>query len=141
MVVAFLGPAVGMVAMSYNTTNTALALACLVVGMGLNGATGAGHQQNFYLLARNRSGALFGLSNGVGNLSGVISPYVASGLTSKDPSDPGGWQIFFIITAALYAAASIFFVTRARDEQQQFDRKMYAKCKVKGHKQQVEIKT
>merc|ERR1719397_1438071 len=71
---AFLVPALGMVLMF------------LVATFAFNGGTNAGHVQNIIGLAPNRSGTLYGFTNGFGNISGYLVPEIKKQIVQDESS-------------------------------------------------------
>ncbi|CAF1312349.1 unnamed protein product [Rotaria sordida] len=77
-----------------------------------------------YLLVANDiapayAGIVFGISNTLATIPGIVSPYVVGTLTEKDPNN---WRIVFFICAAIYIIGMIVFTFLGSGELQPWAR-------------------
>ena len=56
------------------------------------------------------SGTVYGLCNGFGAVSGLITPLVATALTANDPYDLEGWRTLFLLSFGVYTFAWLLYV-------------------------------
>ena len=80
-------PAIFLVATSYATSNT-LAVAFLVIGVGLSGFSLSGFNINHLDVAPRFAGLLMGITNTAGTVSGIVAPYVAGAIATAGSKDP-----------------------------------------------------
>jgi len=123
---AFLVPAVGMVLMSFVATPDleVICVVVLVVTFAFNGGTNAGHIQNIIGLAPNRSGTLYGFTNGFGNISGYLVPEIKKQIV-KDETSLSEWRWLFFITAGVNVVTTFVFSLCASPAVQVFNYKSY----------------
>lgn len=74
------GPAIALAILGFVSNSKVLAIICLCLASGLNGATYSGFQFNHIDLSPNYAGTLMGLTNTFGNVCGFVSPYVAGAI-------------------------------------------------------------
>merc|ERR1711970_774763 len=124
---AFLVPALGMVLMSFVATPDleVICVVVLVATFAFNGGTNAGHVQNIIGLAPNRSGTLYGFTNGFGNISGYLVPEIKKQIV-QDESSLSEWRWLFFITAGVNVFTTIVFSICASPSIQMFNYKSYA---------------
>lgn len=78
---ASVGPGVFIVAASYSGCDRMLAVGMFTIAMGLMGTFYCGMKCNGLDLCPNYAGSLMAIVNGVGAISGIITPYLISALT------------------------------------------------------------
>ncbi|PAA55277.1 hypothetical protein BOX15_Mlig022319g1 [Macrostomum lignano] len=88
--------------------NLYLSTAFLTIGLGFTGIGMSGYGVNHLDIAPRFAGFLMGISNGVGTVSGVLSPIVASAVTRHGTA--GEWQLVFFIAALVHVATSLFYL-------------------------------
>merc|ERR1712032_510115 len=88
------------------------------------GGTDPGYIQNILGLAPNRSGTLYGLTNGFGNISGYFVPEIKRHLVS-DETSISEWRWLFVLTAAIYCTFMTIFSVAASGNVQAFNSKAY----------------
>lgn len=76
-----MGPGIFIVAASYSGCDRMLAVAMFTIAMGLMGTFYCGMKCNGLDLCPNYAGSLMAIVNGVGAISGIITPYLISALT------------------------------------------------------------
>ncbi|XP_023343977.1 probable anion transporter 2, chloroplastic [Eurytemora carolleeae] len=84
----------------------------------------SGHIQNILSISPNRSGTLYGLTNGFGNISGFLVPMVKDWVV-QDLKSVSDWRYLFIIAASLYLFETIYFNIFASRRVQEFNEKDY----------------
>merc|ERR1712156_1411966 len=127
---AFLVPAVDMVLMSFVATPDleGICVVVLVVTFAFNGGTNAGHIQNIIGLAPNRSGTLYGFTNGFGNISGYIVPQLKNYIV-QDERNVLQWRWLFFLTAGINFTFATLFIVFASSTVQTFNHKTYKSTK------------
>lgn len=70
------GPAIGLVALGF-VHNNSLAIALLIISVGINAATHSGFVINHLDIAPNFAGALVGMCISIGNIMSILSPLLA----------------------------------------------------------------
>lgn len=79
--IASLGPAVFIIIASYSGCDRMLAVSMFTVAMGFMGNFYCGMKVNALDLAPNYAGTLMAIVNGIGGITGIITPYLAGALT------------------------------------------------------------
>ncbi len=64
----------------------------LLSGFGFRGLVCFGHTANPMDISHHFSGTVFGFVNGIGCVSGFITPIVTAYFTEDNPKDPTNWQ-------------------------------------------------
>ena len=83
-VAGFLVPACLFVSTSYaGCDNTSLAVTLFSLAIGIQGLNGSSYTVNHLDIAPRFAGILMGISNSVGTIPGIISPYVVGRLTDN----------------------------------------------------------
>jgi len=123
---SFLIPAIGMVVMSYLATPELqwVCIAVMIISFSFNGGCVSGYIQNILTLAPNRSGTLYGVTNGFGNLTGFLVPEIKRRIVLDEKSIEQ-WRWLFIMASSLYGLTTLFFVVLASNTVQMFNRKSY----------------
>jgi len=123
---AFMVPAIGLILLPSLATpkNQVWFVLLLVASWAFNGSANAGHIQNIIGLAPNRSGTLYGLTNGFGNISGYLVPQLKSYIV-QDESDVLQWRWLFFLTAGINLLFTTAFNLFASDKVQAFNYKTY----------------
>ena len=139
---SFIIPGVGMVIMTFLTSNS-LKWFCIAVMAGtfaFNGAIMAGHIQNGLDLGPNRSGTLYGVSNGFGNISGFLVPVITKAMIGSCgaacDTDVSRWRWLFILAAVSYGLNTALFCLAASSEVQTFNTKSYSGLTTTSYLQQ-----
>ena len=84
------------------------AFACMVIGLGLYGASQSGIACAFLDVSPNYSSTLNTIANVFGSIAGIASPLVVSIFTTAYPGI-WGWRYVFILTALQCAAALVLW--------------------------------
>ncbi|XP_017047798.2 sialin [Drosophila ficusphila] len=116
---AAFGPAVFMVAASYAGCDRALVVTCFTICMGLMGTYYAGMKLTPLDLSPNYAGTLMAITNGIGALTGVISPYLVGVMTPN--ASMMEWRIVFWLAFAVLCATAVVYCIWASGEVQTFN--------------------
>ena len=100
-------------------------IAVMALTFAFNGGVMAGHIQNGIDLGPNRSGTLYGVSNGFGNLSGFLVPEITKRILGDCDTDVTRWRWLFILAGAMYMANTLLFCVAASPKVQEFNSKSY----------------
>ncbi|XP_031354995.1 putative inorganic phosphate cotransporter [Photinus pyralis] len=114
--VASMGPAVFIVGASYSGCDRYLAVALFTIAMGLMGTFYCGMKVNALDLSPNFAGTLMAIVNGIGAISGIITPYLIGALTTDHTLEE--WQLVFWITLGVFTVTNIIYVIFASGETQ-----------------------
>nr|CAD7199800.1 unnamed protein product [Timema douglasi] len=79
--IASIGPSIGIIAASYAGCDRTAAVVLFTIGMALMGTFYPGMKVNALDLSPNYAGTLMAIVNGIGALSGIITPYLVGVLT------------------------------------------------------------
>ncbi|KAL5279702.1 hypothetical protein ACFFRR_003980 [Megaselia abdita] len=79
--IAAIGPAIFMVAASYAGCDKTIVVVLFTICMGLMGAFYAGMKLNPLDLSPNYSATLMAITNGIGSITGIVTPYLVGALT------------------------------------------------------------
>ncbi|CAF1024515.1 unnamed protein product [Rotaria sp. Silwood1] len=101
-------PAIFMLSLAFLTCQLRyVAVILLTIGFAFRGCCVGG---GYFLIANDiapaYAGIVFGISNTLATIPGIVSPYVVGALTEKDPNN---WRIVFFICAAIYIIGMIVF--------------------------------
>jgi len=118
--VGFLGPAVGLIGLCFVGCSKVLAVLCLCIAVGLNGATYSGYAVNHMDLSPNFAGTLMGITNTVANFAGFLAPMFVGKMTIGNETI-GAWQIVFMVTAGMYVLTNGLFVIFGTAETQSWN--------------------
>lgn len=100
---------------------TVLAVSLLSLALVGSGISQSGYSVNHLDISARYAGVLMALTNTVGTLAGIISPYVVGSLTNNKPTRQQ-WQIVFYISAGFYVFGAIFFLLFASGQEQKWNR-------------------
>ncbi|CAF0884887.1 unnamed protein product [Brachionus calyciflorus] len=102
-------PLCSVIGLSFVTCkNPALGIALLVIGISFTAVLwGAGHLVNINEISGPFSGIVFGVSNTIATIPGIVAPYIV-GLITKNETQKE-WQIVFIICAIIFFIGGAFY--------------------------------
>lgn len=100
MTVSEVLPALAMLALG-RTSSPGAAVAALTVALGLSGACSAGFAANGLDIAPRYAGVVFGLSNTLATLPGIVSPALVGALVAAPHNDRAHWNVAFTLSAAV----------------------------------------
>ncbi|XP_016944953.2 putative inorganic phosphate cotransporter [Drosophila suzukii] len=116
---AAFGPAAFMVAASYAGCNRALVVALFTISMGLMGTYYAGMKLTPLDMSPNYAGTLMAITNGIGAITGVISPYLVGVMTPN--ATLLEWRIVFWVAFAVLCITAVVYCIWASGEIQPFN--------------------
>ncbi|XP_055920216.1 putative inorganic phosphate cotransporter isoform X2 [Eupeodes corollae] len=117
--IAAIGPAVFIVAASYAGCNRFLVVAFFTIAMGLMGTYYAGMKLNPIDLSPNYSGTLMAITNGIGSITGIITPYLVGVMTPNTTLLE--WRLVFWVAFVVLVSTSIVYMIWASGEVQDFN--------------------
>ncbi|RNA32387.1 sialin isoform X2 [Brachionus plicatilis] len=108
--IGLLVPMMAVVLLSFVTCkNPYLGIGFLAYGVGFLGCnSGAGFQVNINEIGGEYSGILFGISNTIATVSGIVSPYIVGVMTPNSTQQE--WQRVFYLTAVIYLFGAIVYI-------------------------------
>ncbi|KFD58629.1 hypothetical protein M514_00322 [Trichuris suis] len=101
-------PAICVIFVGYVGCNSAAAVALLTLSVGFSGLCGGGFFVNYLDLCPQYTGLVFGISNTLATIPGILGPNITGWLTKGEPSFES-WRIVFFIAGALYFFSVIFY--------------------------------
>ncbi|UYV62380.1 SLC17A2 [Cordylochernes scorpioides] len=84
-------------------------IAVLVVALGCLGLNQGGDNPNVVDLAPDHAGTIFGISNGLSAITGILAPLVAGFLLEDQPGSITRWSTVFYLAAGLFAMGMVVF--------------------------------
>ncbi|XP_077285026.1 putative inorganic phosphate cotransporter isoform X2 [Arctopsyche grandis] len=114
--IASIGPGVCIIGASYVGDNEAGVVALFTIAMGLMGAFYPGMKVNALDLSCNYAGTLMAIVNGIGALSGIITPLLVGLLTPNTTQEE--WRTVFWIVFGVFIVTNGVFVMWASGEEQ-----------------------
>merc|ERR1712039_276029 len=120
MAVSHLGPAVLFLLLT-RITNAAIAVAILVVALGLHACNAAGYHACLQDIAASRAGTILGTTNTIGVLCSSMSTIVVGHIVQET----GSFNYAFIIASVLYCVGFLIFCLFVRGEKLFHDWPMY----------------
>jgi len=82
----------------------------LIIGIGSFGAAqAAGFHVNINEVAGPYAGMLYGMSNTLATVPGIVAPYLVAILTKNQLQDE--WSHVFYISAVIFGASGLFYLT------------------------------
>jgi len=109
--VGFVGPALGLLALTY-TSSASAALAALTFAVGCTAFTQAGFLVNFQEIGPRYVGAMHGVANTAGSLAGVVGTYGAGVVLEAT----GSWNAVLRVTAGVYLAGAAVWLAFSTGE-------------------------
>lgn len=114
--IASIGPGVFIIIASYAKCDRTLVVAMFTVGMALMGTFYPGMKVNGLDLSPNYSGTLMAIVNGIGALSGIVTPYIVGTIASEQTLTQ--WRTVFWIVLGVFIVTNMIFVIFASGEVQ-----------------------
>ncbi|XP_046627286.1 putative inorganic phosphate cotransporter isoform X1 [Neodiprion virginianus] len=111
-----MGPAIFIIAASYAGCDRVLVVALFTIGMGFMGSYYPGMKVNSLDLTPNYSGTVMAIVNGIGAVSGIITPYLVGVLTPNETV--AEWRLVFWIVFAVFTITNIVYLWYASGEVQ-----------------------
>ncbi|XP_023230391.1 sialin-like [Centruroides sculpturatus] len=116
--IAMFGPAACILAISFLDCESTKIIICLFVGMGCFGFNSSGDVAIVLDLAPEFAGVLFGLTHGLRNAAGILSPYVAGVILDINAEDMVYWNYVFYMASFTYFVGGVIFIFGATAEVQ-----------------------
>jgi len=110
-------PAAGLVMLAYLGCDPILFIAMLCLTTGFDGFRGSSSGVNIIDISPNYAGAVMGVVNSAGNVTGFVAPYVV-GLLLSAGDDQKHWQIVFWLAGGGYFVGGILYMMLASGEVQ-----------------------
>lgn len=82
-IAAAIGPAIFIIIASYSGCNRMVSVAMFTIAMGFMGTFYCGMKVNALDLSPNYAGTLMAITNGIGAITGIITPYLTGALTEN----------------------------------------------------------
>ena len=98
------------------TANKQAAIIGLTMAVGLGGFTWSGFPVNHLDIAPRYAGVLFGISNCVATLPGILSPLLVGFLTPGETQTE--WRVVFLMSAGIYVFGMLFYAVCGSGEKQ-----------------------
>lgn len=118
-IIAAVGPAFFIVGASYAGCNRLAVVLLFTVAMGLMGTFYAGMKLNPLDLSPNYSGTLMAITNGIGAITGIISPYLVGVMTPN--ATLLEWRLVFWVAFGVLVSTSVVYAIWASGEIQDFN--------------------
>ncbi|CAG05526.1 unnamed protein product [Tetraodon nigroviridis] len=93
-----------------------VAISFLVLAVGFSGFAISGFNVNHLDIASSYASILMGISNGVGNLSGMVCPLIVGAMTKNKTREE--WQYVFLIASLVHYGGVVFYGIFASGEKQ-----------------------
>ncbi|KPU74301.1 uncharacterized protein Dana_GF27078 [Drosophila ananassae] len=117
--VAAFGPAIFMVAASYAGCDRLLVVILFTISMGLMGTYYAGMKLTPLDMSPNYAGTLMAITNGIGAITGVLSPYLVGVMTPN--ANMMEWRMVFWVAFIILFITAIVYIIWASGDVQPFD--------------------
>ncbi|XP_063916237.1 sialin-like isoform X2 [Zophobas morio] len=114
--VASLGPAVFIIIASFVGCDRMLAVYMFTIAMGFMGTFYCGMKVNALDLSPNFAGTLMAITNGIGAIAGIITPYLTGALTGEHTLEQ--WRSVLWISFSIFVVTSIIYTIWGTGEEQ-----------------------
>ncbi|XP_055339452.1 sialin-like isoform X2 [Paramacrobiotus metropolitanus] len=112
-------PAVALVAVGYVGCDSLTVVVLLTLSTGMSGCTQCSYQVNSIDLSPIFASMIFGISNTLANVPGIISPYTVGLITSgEDGHTISNWRLIFYISGVIRLGTMLFYLIFASGETQ-----------------------
>ena len=101
------------------TVDNSIAIVSFTLAVGLSGFSRSGYGVNHLDFAPAHASMIYGFSNTLANVSGIVSPQIVAALTPKSTKEE--WSIVFFLTASVYAFGTIIFAVFSTGNRQKWD--------------------
>ncbi|KRY29220.1 Sialin [Trichinella spiralis] len=102
-------PGIGIFCVGYIGCDKTAAIALLTFTVGMAGLCGGGFFVNLFDLCPQYAGPIFGISNTLATIPGIIGPYVTSLIIENEPTIER-WQNVFYIATSIYFFSALFYL-------------------------------
>ncbi|CAL1301543.1 unnamed protein product [Larinioides sclopetarius] len=120
--VALLGPAMCMIAIPLFKCDANAVVVLLTSAMALFGLCGGGDVSVIVDMAPDFAGKIFGVSNAIASIPGILAPVVAGYFLEGNQGDVQQWMYIFYISAGMYLFGAAFFLLFGSAEVQPWGR-------------------
>lgn len=114
-----MGPAIFIIAASYAGCDRVTVVILFAIGMGFMGTYYPGMKVNSLDLTPNYAGTVMAIVNGIGAISGIITPYLVGILTPNETV--GEWRMVFWIVFVVFTVTNIIYILYADGEIQSWN--------------------
>jgi len=114
-------PAMLLVLVGFTGCMVPTTLTLLTLCVGINGASSSGYMANHLDLANNYAGTLLGITNGLANIMGFLSPTII-GYIINGHDDLSHWQTVFFIASVVYVVGNTIFLVLGTSEEQTWNK-------------------
>ncbi|KAL1497230.1 hypothetical protein ABEB36_008225 [Hypothenemus hampei] len=111
-----IGPGIFIMAASYAECNSTLAAWMFTVAMGFMGTYYCGIKVNALDISPNFAGIIMAITNGIGSITGIVTPYLTGALTGDHTVME--WRIVFWISFGIFMSTSIIYGIFGSGEEQ-----------------------
>ncbi|KAG7208912.1 hypothetical protein KM043_015092 [Ampulex compressa] len=119
--IAHWGPALALVGMGFVPKgNTTLAVAILVIAVGLNAGSLCGFQINHIDLSPNFAGTMMSITNCIASVIAIIAPLICGEIVSEE-SNVTQWHTVFYLSASIYFIGNLIFIIFGKAEVQSWN--------------------
>nr|XP_003704538.2 PREDICTED: putative inorganic phosphate cotransporter isoform X2 [Megachile rotundata] len=116
--IAHWGPAIALSCLaSMSIHDPLVAVAILVVAVGLNAGSLCGFQINHIDLSPNHAGTMMSITNCIASVIAIIAPLVCSEIAYEE-TNASLWNIVFYLSAAIYVLGNLVFIIFGQAEVQ-----------------------
>ncbi|XP_049817360.1 putative inorganic phosphate cotransporter isoform X2 [Aethina tumida] len=143
--IGFYLPACALIGLSFiGESHHKLAVALLVVAVGVNSATYCGFHVNHIDISPIHSGTLMGITNSISNICSILAPLAVDVVKSfgYEESNKELWSIVFCLAAGVYVCTGMFYILFASGEVQEWNDPSYLNkpCKnIDDGEKQIEL--
>lgn len=116
---AAFGPAIFMVGASYAGCDRILVVSLFTIAMGLMGTYYAGMKLTPLDMSPNYAGTLMAITNGIGSITGIITPYLVGVMTPN--TSMLEWRVVFWVAFGVLVITAIVYCIWASGEVQKFN--------------------
>ncbi|XP_076245930.1 putative inorganic phosphate cotransporter [Calliopsis andreniformis] len=114
--IAHWGPGVALICLALSPVHdSAVAVAILVVAVGLNAGSMCGFQINHIDLSPNFAGTMMSITNCIASIIAIIAPLICGVIVSEE-TNASLWNIVFYISAAVYFLGNLVFIIFGQGE-------------------------
>ncbi|EEB15031.1 sialin, putative [Pediculus humanus corporis] len=107
--IAHVGPSITLIAASYAGEDRVVVVTLFAMTLGLMGTFYPGMKINALDLSPNFAGTLMAVINGIGGITGIISPLIVAVL-APNQTDASEWRLVFWITLGINAITGLVFI-------------------------------
>ncbi|KRY84521.1 Sialin [Trichinella pseudospiralis] len=102
-------PGIGILCVGYIGCNKTAAIVLLTFTVGMAGLCGGGFFVNLFDLCPQYAGPIFGISNTLATIPGIVGPYVTALIIENEPTIER-WQNVFYIATSIYFFSALFYL-------------------------------